>query len=47
MLFQKLLVWRDSQARSGPENMAIDEWLMTQLGEVPIYCDNTNGQAIG
>ncbi|MDG1671128.1 MAG: hypothetical protein P8M08_09045 [Akkermansiaceae bacterium] len=36
MLFQKLLVWRDSQARPGPENMAIDEWLMTQLGEVPI-----------
>ena len=36
MLFQKLLLWRDSQARSGPENMAIDEWLMTQLGEVPI-----------
>ena len=36
VLFQKLLVWRDSQARSGPENMAIDEWLMTQLGEVPI-----------
>ena len=36
MLCQKLLVWRDSQARTGPENMAIDEWLMTQLGEVPI-----------
>ena len=36
VLFQKILVWRDSQARPGPENMAIDEWLMTQLGEVPI-----------
>ena len=36
MLFQKLLVWRDFQTRSGPENMAIDEWLMTKLGEVPI-----------
>ena len=36
MLFQKLLFWRDSQARSGPENMAVDEALMTEVGEIPI-----------
>ena len=36
MLFQDLLVWRDPTARTGPENMAIDEWLMSQVGEIPI-----------
>lgn len=36
MIFERLKVWRDPVARSGPENMAIDEWLFRQAGEVPI-----------
>ena len=36
MLFEVLRVWKDSVARSGPENMAVDEWLTTQTAEGPI-----------
>ncbi len=28
VIFEKLQVWQDGVARSGPENMAVDEWLM-------------------
>jgi lipoate-protein ligase A len=31
MLFERLLVWRDEIPRSGPENMAVDEWLLESL----------------
>jgi lipoate-protein ligase A len=34
--FDRLLVWRDPVARSGPENMAVDELLMEGLGEAPV-----------
>ncbi|MDB4313111.1 hypothetical protein N9920_02965 [Akkermansiaceae bacterium] len=36
MLFENLRVWRDPVSRSGPENMAVDEWLTTQAEEGPI-----------
>jgi len=36
MIFERLKVWRDPVARSGPENMAIDEWLFRQAGGVPV-----------
>jgi len=36
MLFEVLRVWKDSVARSGPENMAVDEWLTSQTAEGPI-----------
>ena len=36
MLFEKLKVWLDREPRTGPENMAIDQWLTENLGEVPI-----------
>jgi len=31
-----LKVWLDSIPRSGPENMAVDEWLMKEVGGVPV-----------
>lgn len=34
--FEKLLVWHDGQARTGPENMAIDEALYRMGSELPI-----------
>jgi lipoate-protein ligase A len=33
MLFDELIVWHDHLARSGPENMAVDEALMRSLGD--------------
>ncbi len=36
MLFERIQVWRDRELRSGPENMAIDQWLIENLGEVPV-----------
>jgi lipoate-protein ligase A len=36
MLFEKLKVWRDEQSRSGPENMAVDEWLMKSVGDTAV-----------
>lgn len=35
MLFQNLHVWLDETPRSGAENMAVDEWLIQSVGEVP------------
>ncbi|MGE9269038.1 MAG: lipoyl protein ligase domain-containing protein, partial [Verrucomicrobiales bacterium] len=29
-------MWRDAVARSGPENMAIDRWLMDEVAEGPV-----------
>ncbi|MGB0144306.1 MAG: lipoyl protein ligase domain-containing protein [Akkermansiaceae bacterium] len=37
MLFEKLLVWRDETPRSGPENMAVDEWLLESLDGEAIF----------
>ena len=34
--FDRLLVWPDPVARSGPENMAVDEVLLETLGEEPL-----------
>lgn len=36
MLFNQLRVWRDDQPRSGPENMAVDQWLMENVGDLPV-----------
>ncbi len=36
MLFQNLKVWRDEVPRSGPENMAVDQWLIENVGETPV-----------
>lgn len=36
MLFQRLKVWHDETPRTGPENMAVDEWLMESVGEAPV-----------
>lgn len=36
MIFERLKVWRDPVARSGPENMAIDEWLFRHDCGVPV-----------
>lgn len=36
MLFEQLKVWRDEIPRSGPENMAVDEWLMESVEECPV-----------
>ncbi|YCM45091.1 hypothetical protein V2O64_03535 [Verrucomicrobiaceae bacterium 227] len=36
MIFETLKVWRDSVARSGPENMAVDEWLFRHAGAAPV-----------
>ena len=36
MLFENLKVWRDERPRGGPENMAIDEWLMRSVGETAV-----------
>ena len=36
MIFKHLRVWRDAVWRSGPENMAVDEWLMSQVAADPI-----------
>lgn len=36
MIFEHLRVWRDVVWRSGPENMAVDEWLMSQVTAGPI-----------
>lgn len=36
MLFEKLQVWHDEIPKSGPENMAADEWLLSSMEEVPI-----------
>lgn len=36
MLFEKIAVWRDSKARSGHENMAIDQWLFENMKGVPV-----------
>ena len=35
-LFERLLVWEDPVARSGPENMALDEVLLNGLGADPV-----------
>lgn len=35
MLFESLLLWNDGLPRSGPENMAVDEWLL-ETAEVPV-----------
>ena len=32
-LFETLLFWRDSEPRSGPENMAVDQWLLESTPE--------------
>ena len=32
----QLLVWHDPLARSGPENMALDETLLENLGDLPV-----------
>lgn len=34
-LFETLQLWIDESARSGPENMAVDEWLLANV-EVPL-----------
>lgn len=36
MLFKKLKVWLDPVPRSGPMNMAVDEWLMQNAWETPV-----------
>ena len=36
MLFEKLKVWRYDELRSGPENMAVDEWLMKSVGDIAV-----------
>lgn len=36
MLFEQLIVWRDDFPRSGPENMAVDEWLLDSLEDIPV-----------
>lgn len=36
VIFEHLRVWRDVVWRSGPENMAVDEWLMGQVSDGPI-----------
>ncbi len=36
MIFEKLRVWHDVVWRTGPENMAADEWLMGQLADGPV-----------
>ena len=36
MLFDQLKVWRDEVPRSGPENMAVDEWLLDSIGETAV-----------
>lgn len=36
MIFDSLQVWSDKEARTGPENMAVDEWLLESVGEFPI-----------
>lgn len=36
LLFNELLTWRDPVARSGPENMAVDELLLELLGDLPV-----------
>lgn len=36
MLFDRLKVWRDDVARSGPENMAVDEAMMMSLDGVAV-----------
>ncbi len=36
MLFQRLRVWLDAIPRSGPENMAVDEWLMKSSNGTPV-----------
>lgn len=36
MLFQSLKVWRDEVPKSGPESMAVDEWLMQSVGDTAI-----------
>ena len=36
MLFEELKIWRDEVPKSGPENMAVDEWLVNSIEEIPI-----------
>lgn len=36
MIFDALEVWFDEEVRTGPENMAVDEWLLESVSEVPI-----------
>lgn len=36
VILKRLKIWRDPEARSGPENMAVDEWLFRNAGEVPL-----------
>ena len=33
MTIERLLFWRDSEPRPGPENMAVDEWLLATARE--------------
>ena len=35
-VLERLLLWRDPEARPGPENMAVDELLLENLGEEPV-----------
>lgn len=45
-----MLVWHDPVARVGPENMALDEALLDNLGERPVlrvYGWRTTGLASG
>lgn len=35
-IIDELLVWRDELARTGPENMAVDELLLTHIGNRPL-----------
>ncbi|MFT6864305.1 MAG: lipoate-protein ligase A [Akkermansiaceae bacterium] len=36
MLFEELKIWHDGMSKSGPENMAVDEWLVDSIEEIPI-----------
>lgn len=35
MIFREMELWFDPQARSGPEAMAVDEWLL-ETGQLPM-----------
>ncbi len=49
MIFDRLLVWRDPVPRPGPENMAVDEWLLRTVTEplLRIYDWEGNWMSLG
>jgi len=36
VVFERLVVWRDRTPRPGPENMAVDEWLLETAAVAPL-----------